>query len=519
MSLYPQSAVPPQVSSKRQRRIGRLVVPLAVVSAVFVPAVTDSFAAQAATVPVDGRYTIVNGCSDEVLDVAYVSTSDGASTLAWSRNQQQNQQWIVTNLGASKIRLVAVHSGKALAAMDSKAVQMAVSDQPFGQWILSNADADSWMLTPGSSPDAALARPSRTSNEPLLLATKTSDCTQRWKFELLAADVAPTTSATPIVTSPTNPAVAPTTHNHTGGGGNAVLPAAALGLSYPGTKPETTPIKRPSGDSTGNFRAVCQFSHMNYDDPIVHPGKPGAAHLHTYFGNVGARFDSTGPSLLATGNSTCDGGTLNRSSYWIPTIMAADGTPIVPDSNMIYYKSGYQGIEPQNVVQSLPNGLKMVAGNPSATTTAENSQVAWSCSTLSWRGRQGTIPSCPEGETLKAEIQFPQCWNGRDLSAPDLVSHVAYGQWSVGCPASHPVGLPSVSFNITWPVPRGGTEGWHISSDKTPAGRGVSLHGDVILAWDPATAATWLNNCVRQSADCNVGQITDSSRLISGQRQ
>jgi Domain of unknown function (DUF1996)/Ricin-type beta-trefoil lectin domain-like len=534
MSPHPKLTTPPETQRSR-RRSATLLAPLAIAAAVFAPTITDSVA-QAAEAPFNGLFTVVNKCNDEVLDIEYVSTLDGAPALTWARNEGQNQQWNVRNLGQGNISLVALHSAKALGVIDSKAAQVASTNI---SWIVRNVGGDWWSLSPSSSLNSRLTMPA--SGEQLILAAPAAGCSQQWKFELLSPNdvptspptteptttiVAPTTAApttaAPTTAAPTTAApttAAPTTHNHGGGGGNAVLPAPAVGLSYPGTIPEATPIKRPSGDTTGNFRVVCQFSHMNYDDPIVHPGKPGAAHLHTYFGNVGAKFNSTGASLLASGNSTCDGGTLNRSSYWVPTMMAADGKPIAPDSNMIYYKSGYQGIEPQNVVQSLPNGLKLIAGNPAALNAEQNSQVAWSCSTLSFRGRQGTIPSCPEGETLKAEIQFPQCWNGRDLSSPDLVSHMAYGQWSVGCPSTHPIGIPSISFNVTWPVPAGGTEGWHISSDKTPAADGASLHGDVILAWDPATATTWLNNCVRQNADCNVGQITDTSRLISGQRQ
>jgi hypothetical protein len=327
--------------------------------------------------------------------------------------------------------------------------------------------------------------------------------------------------AAPAVTSPPLPTRTTIHGAHDSGSGanpRPALPPPAVGASTPGTIPESTPIKRPSSDKTGNFRVVCKFSHMNYDDPIVHPNRPGAAHLHTFFGNTTANANSTGTSLLSRGNSTCDGGTLNRSSYWIPTILTDGGVPIAPDSNMIYYKSGYQGVAPAKVASTLPIGLKIIAGNPAATSPqgveSWERNINWSCSNEGWQGRKAYIPDCPTGETLLAEIQFPQCWDGVNLSSANLVSHTAYGQWGAGCPSTHPVAIPSISFNIKWIVPSGGTTGWHISSDKagTP-GDGMSLHGDIILAWDPATSNTWLNNCVRKDADCNVGQLTDNSRL------
>jgi Domain of unknown function (DUF1996) len=296
----------------------------------------------------------------------------------------------------------------------------------------------------------------------------------------------------------------------------AVLPPPAVGLSYGATKPEATPIERPSLDGTGNFRVICNWSHMNYDDPIVYPGRTGVAHLHSFFGNTGANASSTPASLLSSGNSTCQGGTLNRSSYWVPSILDGSGQPVVPDSNMIYYKQGYQGLTREQIVSTLPNGLEMVAGNPmNATDPGENRVVHWSCSTLSWRGRQASIPECPAGELIKAEINFPQCWDGTNLSSPDHKSHLAYGVWQVGCPASHPVGLPAIAFNVQWLVPPGGTTGWRLSSDMYAGGPGgYSLHGDLIMAWDSTTSRAWLNNCVKQNADCHVGQITDTSALV-----
>jgi Domain of unknown function (DUF1996) len=336
----------------------------------------------------------------------------------------------------------------------------------------------------------------------------------------------PTLAAAPVTAPPLPPMTTiHGAHNHSNPGSTPKprLPTPAVGSATGGLIPEATPIKRPSNDTTGNFRVTCQFSHMSYDDPIVHPNKPGAAHLHTYFGNVAANAASTGASLREAGNSTCDGGTLNRSSYWIPTVLTANGTPVAADYNMIYYKSGYQGVNPGKVASSLPIGLKIIAGNAGATSSqGEPSYVRnvnWSCTSEGWQGRKAFIPDCAPGEEILAEIQFPQCWDGTNLSSANLMSHMAYGQWGVGCPASHPVAIPSISFNIHWKVPAGGTTGWHLSSDaKGTPGDGMSLHGDVILAWDPATSATWLANCVNQNADCNVGQMTDTSRLQFGTR-
>ena len=70
--------------------------------------------------------------------------------------------------------------------------------------------------------------------------------------------------------------------------------------------------------TSGFFRVTCEVSHFAYDDPIVFPGQPGAAHLHMFFGNTEANAYSTFDSLLNTGTSTCNGQDLNRTAYWVP---------------------------------------------------------------------------------------------------------------------------------------------------------------------------------------------------------
>ena len=83
-------------------------------------------------------------------------------------------------------------------------------------------------------------------------------------------------------------------------------------LNNPAGNPEQAfPV--PAG---GQFRVACEFSHFSYDDPLIYPGKPGAAHLHMYFGNTHVNAFSTYDSLINSGSSTCNGQELNRTGYW-----------------------------------------------------------------------------------------------------------------------------------------------------------------------------------------------------------
>lgn len=327
----------------------------------------------------------------------------------------------------------------------------------------------------------------------------------------------PTTVEETTTTPPTTvPEVSTTVLNPTTTVSTTVPNLPAPGRpSVSGTVPGNQ-IEVPSGDNTGNFRVFCGYSHFNYDDSIVKPNQPGASHLHVYFGNQGSDANSTAASLLSSGESTCNGGILNRSSYWVPAVLDASGNPLVPTGNIIYYKSGYQGVDPgrgkEDIV--LPNGLKMIAG--SATATAPQQHVNWGCSTDPFGFPTNTtnqvIPFCPEGSTLHASIGFPQCWDGVNLDSPDHKSHMAYGTYGVGCPASHPVPLPEISYHIDWRIPAGGTTGWHLSSDMGQPG-GLTFHADYIAAWDPVTSETWLTNCTRANADCDVSTIANGVDL------
>ena len=126
------------------------------------------------------------------------------------------------------------------------------------------------------------------------------------------------------------------------------------------------------------FVVGCGFSHMDNDDPIVFPGKPGASHNHTFIGNRVVDSATTPASLLG-GDSTClDVG--DASAYWVPTLFAG-GRAVKPLVGAGYYVRRTLG-----PVQPFPPGLKMIAGNQNARRAQSLSVVGWAC------GGLGTYP-------------------------------------------------------------------------------------------------------------------------------
>jgi len=300
---------------------------------------------------------------------------------------------------------------------------------------------------------------------------------------------------------------------------NSKIPAPSIGFSAARIKASTEAPKQNT-NGTGQFRITCDFSHMNYDDTIVYAGQKGAAHLHLYFGNTLVDYASTQASIERTGNSTCSGGTANRTGYWVPAVIdTKDGTPLKPTKILVYYKSD---VIPNGDVKPYPAGLRMVAGDMRA--TAPQKQVDWGClGPLVGEQRFTSIPAnCPVGHTVEATINFPMCWDGKNLDSADHKSHMAFTVWDntekkVTCPATHPVQLPGLTEKVQYTVTEAGsTARWRLSSDNygTEKPGGYSIHADWFNGWDAKVQETWVKNCLQANRDCHGFLLGDGTTLF-----
>jgi hypothetical protein len=97
-------------------------------------------------------------------------------------------------------------------------------------------------------------------------------------------------------------------------------------------------------------------------------------------------------------------------------------------------------------------------------------------------------------------LQFPDCWDGKNLDSPNHKDHVAFGT-NGGCPAGHPVRIPALTFDIAYGA-KGSKAGYYLSSD--PAGRSASsMHGDAFVMWDAGELNQRVRNCIAQRRTCN----------------
>jgi len=277
-----------------------------------------------------------------------------------------------------------------------------------------------------------------------------------------------------------------------------------------------------SGTGIGAFRTTCFLAATRFDDPIVFPGRANASHLHMFFGNAAINESSTPASLAASGNSTCRGGILNRTGYWVPAMVDSRSGKVVPPAEAtFYYKTGYN--MDVTTIQPFPNGLRFIAGSRDA--TGPQSMVEWLCRDANGESvvnPAGTVPTnCKVGDKVRVQITFPQCWDGVNVDSPDHKSHMAYpiyrsGSQKSSCPPSHPVPLPEITEHFDWVVTNATSPAyWRLTSDMYPTTTkgGLSAHADWMNGWDPETMRTIVTQCLNKGYDCGVGTIGNSTTL------
>ncbi len=293
----------------------------------------------------------------------------------------------------------------------------------------------------------------------------------------------------------------------------ATMPQARIGYS---TQRFRTTLTQPSFNAgainTGSFRILCSVSHASFDDPIIYPGQSGRNHAHVFAGNTSTGGGTNPLTMASVGNSTCFGGTLNRSAYWFPALLDdATGEVLFPTTMNFYYKCAEA--HSCNGIQWAPPNFRMITGKATNSNPA-NLPGRIECWKNGGPGNGGVFPGytfdhipteaeavaiggCDE---LNFLIDFPQCWDGVNLDSPDHISHMKVVNYSLGCnDPGFPVLIPHITLNIHIPIDQAKLGRYRLASDQPRATAtglcataaknqcaGASMHSDWWNGWSTA---------------------------------
>lgn len=270
-------------------------------------------------------------------------------------------------------------------------------------------------------------------------------------------------------------------------------------------------------------------------DPIVDPGK-ASTHGHTIHGGSNFAETTTYDMLRSSECTSCQFGD-DKSAYWTPSLHFAheDGKmEIVPQIGgmLAYY------LLLGDDIKAFPKNFQMLAGDtrlrnftgpvpdpPTSAWTADDmtqlalGQKAIGMNCLNYnKAPEGSryrhfLPTkeymdenCANG--IRAELMFPSCWNGKDVSSEDHKSHVAYPSLIDGgsCPDDFPVRLPSLFYETIWNTYAfKGKAGQFVWSNGDPTGYGY--HADFMNGWDIDTLQAAVDTCTNPSGrveDCPI---------------
>jgi Domain of unknown function (DUF1996)/Ricin-type beta-trefoil lectin domain-like len=510
---------------------------------------TAAASVPAKNVPVrtDVNYRLVNTCGDKVLSVSEAGTFSGAAVLASIDTQQASQRWRFEAVANGDYVLRAAHTS-------DLTLDLRYSDPTPGNlihaWQANGSDAQRWQIVAGvevgtvqlrSRVDLGKALDVRWASPEdgavLHIWPLNASCAQQWRLE---EDSGPPPGGSPYADNLKKIRAASVRNTNLDSSKYLNTPMASINISdllgpredyirgddgvVPGA-PGGNPEEGFPTQGVGTFRISCEFSHFAYDDPLVHPNKPGAAHLHMFWGNTDVNAYSTYDTLFNSGSSTCNGMELNRTGYWAPAMFDAQGNVRVPERIIVYYK-GY-GLA-NGASQVFPPRAAMVINDKvhRAAVGGAIGEPNFLCSDQYRAVRQNgslTIPNCTEGpfrRTLEMHVKFGNCWNRNDPSNPDNWELAKQGGWfNSDCQPG--VTTPNIHYIIAYPLADGETtEGWYLSSDVNPVNYqrntvgGSSIHADWWGGWHPDINKQFIDNCVnfkRIGVDhgCGFGYLTD----------
>ncbi|MGH3065765.1 MAG: DUF1996 domain-containing protein [Gaiellaceae bacterium] len=253
---------------------------------------------------------------------------------------------------------------------------------------------------------------------------------------------------------------------------------AATSATYPPPSTET---------ANGLFIVNCPFSHRKQVDPIVNPGTP-SGHMHDFLGNRSIDSNSTYASASVAATTCAFSG--DRAGYWVPTLVAPNGSFVTPRRALVYYRN--KPVKYGTTI-AFPPDFRLIAGGVGVGPP----HAGWSCEQDA-ANMVATPPNCGSG-IMVLHVKFPNCWNGVSTDSVNHRSHVVYPTSSSTCPSTHPVKVPEIFLHVRY-QPGASGSGYKLS-DGT-----VSPHADFWNTWQQPKLELLVKDCLRAGKSC--GQVS-----------
>jgi Domain of unknown function (DUF1996) len=127
--------------------------------------------------------------------------------------------------------------------------------------------------------------------------------------------------------------------------------------------------------------------------------------------------------------------------------------------------------------------------------------------------------NCPDG--IRAELQFPSCWDGINLDSKNHTTHVAYPYElrDGDCPEGFPVRLITLFYETIYQTNAFKEySGQFVFAQGDPTGNGY--HGDFINGWEDGVLQQAIYHCTNASGsgrqeDCPVFNIKPDSEVVT----
>ena len=226
-----------------------------------------------------------------------------------------------------------------------------------------------------------------------------------------------------------------------------------------------------------SLRVSCSIYASNQFDPIG-----GATHLHRQFGNTSLTNASTGDSLYANKDTSCEqGGEWWTNAGWFPV----ERNESVPNA-IVYYRGPE---ETDSRIVDIPRGMELIGKNDPNVSGAE---VQYNCGASP--GNTSPLQATPPyncKDNWSTQVRFPRCWDGIGIERTDVV----YGPNRKDCPSTHPYKLPEINYLIRHPNKDGVVPNpLQVSGDDGAWLPYTSMHADYFFAaQDEFTRALDLN--------------------------